>query len=97
MAARTGASCQKGRLVRDCRPTRSRAAGTACRALGSYGGGEDEGGRVVSGEPWETSALTNSRLEDLSGARTKLRVARTAGVCGQYAIVPQAARELTCP
>ena len=58
MTTRTGASSQEGGFVRDCRPARSRAAGTACRALGSYGGGEDEGGRVVSGEPWETSVFT---------------------------------------
>ena len=51
MAAGTSTSSQEGGLVRDGRTAGSRAASTACRGLGSYRGGEHEGGRVITGEP----------------------------------------------
>jgi hypothetical protein len=48
----TSTAGQEGGLVCDRRASRARAAATACWALCSYRGREDEGGGVVAGETW---------------------------------------------
>lgn len=50
MTSRTRAACQKGWLVGDCWTSGARAT-SGCWALGRDGGGKDERGRVVAGEP----------------------------------------------
>ena len=59
MPSRTGSTSQECRLVRDGWAAGARSAATACWALRSYCGWEDEGWGVVTGETWTMAVITS--------------------------------------